>query len=38
MISEEMQKLIYDHQNDGTKIEDYTAGDFVVDKAGQNSS
>lgn len=30
-------KLIYDHQNDGTKIEDYTAGDFVVDKAGQNS-
>uniref|UniRef100_UPI0028809BA1 hypothetical protein n=1 Tax=Dialister invisus TaxID=218538 RepID=UPI0028809BA1 len=30
-------KLIYDHQNDGTKIEDYTAGDFIIDKAGQNS-
>ena len=30
-------KLIYDHQNDGTKIEDYTAGDFIIDKAGRNS-
>ena len=30
-------KLIYDHQNDGTKIEDNTAGDFIIDKAGRNS-
>lgn len=26
-------KLIYAHQNDGTKIEDYTAGDFIIGKA-----
>ena len=30
-------KLIYAHQNDGTKKEDYTAGDFVIGKAAENS-
>ena len=30
-------KLIYSHQNDGTKKEDYTAGDFVIGKAAENS-
>ena len=30
-------KLIYAHQNDGTKKEDYTAGDFIIGKAAENS-